>query len=99
MHLYIFNVHSGVRQGGPLSPTLFNIFVDDCISDVHNTSAGCQIDHKYFGIIMYADDILLLAPAVAGLHKMLDKCTESFCKRSLEFNSNKMYLHSYWKSV
>ena len=38
---------------------------------------------------MYADDILLLSPTVLGLQKMLDQCSKSFTKRSLEFNVSK----------
>ena len=41
------------------------------------------------GIIMYADDILLLSPTILGLQSMLDQCTQSLTKKCLEFNVKK----------
>jgi len=43
----------------------------------------------FLGCILYADDILLLSPTVAGLKKMLDKCSEIAEVISLEFNVEK----------
>ena len=45
----------------------------------------------YLGCILYADDILLLSPTVAGLQNMLDKCTELAEILSLEFNVEKSH--------
>ena len=54
----------GVRQGGVLSPYLFSVCIDDIVRIVQKSNFGC-----HFGvcIILYADDILLLAPSVYGL--------------------------------
>ena len=38
---------------------------------------GCSISSLYIGCILYADDILLLCPSVAGLQDMLDICSET----------------------
>ena len=49
---------------------------------------GCCISSMFLSFIglLYADDILLLSPTVAGLQKMLDKCSEIAEVISLEFN-------------
>ena len=47
---------------------------------------GCCISSMFLSFILYADDILLLSPTVAGLQKMLDKCFEIAEVISLEFN-------------
>jgi hypothetical protein len=86
---YSYNVRSGVRQGGSLSPALFNVFVDRCIHNVKVSGAGCIIDEKYLGIIMYADDILLLAPTIKGPQRQLDTCSNICSDQGLEFNTSK----------
>ena len=54
-----FEVHYGVRQGSVLSPFLFAVYVDDIVSKR-------RIDY-YSAIVLYADDILLIAQSVSEL--------------------------------
>ena len=42
---------------------------------LRSTNAGCHIAEVFIGCIMYADDLILLSPCVAGLQNMLDVCT------------------------
>jgi len=51
----MFRVDFGVRQGSVLSPYLFSIYMDDL-------AKPCQYNRGMF-IVLYADDILLLAPS------------------------------------
>jgi len=69
-----FTVTCGARQGGVLSPFLFNIYVDQLIDDICSKNIGCYVNKGFFGCIMYADDLILLSPFVIGLQHMLNVC-------------------------
>ena len=85
----LFRVKSGVRQGGILSPTLFNIYVDSLIVTLRNKRLGCFVKNAYIGCIMYADDLMLLSASVKELQKMLDCCGSIGAELGIQFNSKK----------
>ena len=84
-----FKVTAGVRQGGILSPILFNVYVGDMIADLKDSGYGYYIGKTFFGCIMYADDLLLLSPSIAGLQSMLDICSQYGTMHDITFNASK----------
>eukprot|EP00971_Amphidinium_carterae_P349406 6491002-Amphidinium_carterae.3 len=58
-------ITNGVRQGAHISPLLWVVglwyILRDLISDWHRDCIGCSLDDALLHIIIYADDILLLA--------------------------------------
>ena len=84
-----FNVHSGVRQGSTFSPALFNAFINVFIVNIRNNNIGCHINSNFLGVIMYADDLLLLSASVDGLQKMLNVCHSVSISTDMEFNTKK----------
>jgi hypothetical protein len=84
-----FQVCCGVRQGGILSPFLFNVYVDDLIQELSTDGFGCHISQTFFDCIMYAYDILLLSPSIHGLQCMLDRCNVYGRKCDILFNPKK----------
>ena len=63
----LLNVKSGVRQGGTLSPLLFNIYVNCMLDCLRSSDLGCHLKGKFIGCIVYADDLLLISASLSDL--------------------------------
>jgi hypothetical protein len=83
-----FAVVNGVRQGAVSSPLLFSIYIDNLITLLRRSGLGCRIDTFYYGVLGYADDLLLMSASRSGLQAMVSIC-ESFAKlRKLKFSTH-----------
>ena len=60
-------VSDGVRQGGILSPYLFCVYMDDLSKKLNNVNTGCFMGTALINNLMYADDLVILAPSKCGL--------------------------------
>ena len=76
-----FPILNGVKQGAVLSATLFCVYIDDLIKKLRRNRDGSWIDKIFVGMIVYADDVVLLSPSKDGLQNMVDTCV-TFAKDS-----------------
>jgi len=74
-----FSINQGVRQGCPLSPILFNLFINDVLDDCDKY--GVYLEFQYYCGGLFADDIVLVAPSKQALKKILNKVHEWAIKK------------------
>ena len=83
-----FSITNGVKQGAVLSAVLFCVYIDDLIKTLRKKKTGCWINNSYVGIIVYADDIVLLSPSIDGLQEMINTCSDFAGKHNFSFSTH-----------
>ena len=67
-----FQCNIGVRQGCPLSPLLFSLFVNDLPDAIAKEVEGVTLNSLKVRCLMFADDLVLLADRPEGLQNSID---------------------------
>ena len=70
-----FDLSTGVRQGCVMSPILFSLFVNGLAREINKRAVGIAVGDRRVRLLMYADDIALLAETASDLQTMLDVVT------------------------
>lgn len=84
-----FNVGNGVRQGGVISPILFNLVVDDLSRKLNECYAGCYLNGQSQNHLFYADDSVLIAPSPHALQELVDICQVYARENGIRYNVKK----------
>ena len=84
-----FKVTNGVRQGGIMSPILYNVFIDDLSFLLSGSKVGCHIKDTRVNHLFYADDSVLLAPSPYALQKLVDICQIYASQNEITYNVKK----------
>ena len=82
-------VTNGVRQGGILSPQLFNIYIDSLSEIINKSSVGGSIAGKQINLMLYADDLYIFSLSSAGLQQLLTICDQYCAMHFITFNVKK----------
>ena len=94
-----FSIKNGVKQGAVLSAILFCIYIDDLIKELRKKRDGCWINGGYVGIIVYADDVVLISPSIDGLQNMINSCNEYANSHNLTFSTHENPAKSKTKCI
>ena len=81
-----FNIKKGVRQDCPLSPILFNLFINDIFNNCNKY--GISIADKHCCGGLFADDIGLCAPTRSQLKKLLKLANKWAKNNEMQFGIN-----------
>ena len=66
-----FRLSNSTRQGSVISPAIWCAYVEDLFARLRQLAIGCRIHRVYYGITVYADDLVLMAPSRDALQRML----------------------------
>ena len=86
---YQIDCNIGVRQGCPLSPTLFSLFVSDLMDRMRDKTGGVPLNRLSVHGLMFADDVVLVAETQEKLQAMLDELSMYCSDWKLEVNTEK----------
>ena len=93
-----FPVPLGIKQGGINSPEFFAVYFDKITEILRQKGIGCHIHKLFLAIILFADDICLLAPTRSSLEKMIGLVSDYCSEYGLEFNPKKSKILVFSKS-
>ena len=79
----------GVRQGCILSPTLFSLYTEELSVRVRRMNAGVKIGEDKIGILLYADDVVVLSESAEEFQKILDVVGEYEKDFGVKFSGEK----------
>ena len=91
----VFRTTIGVKQGGPLSPTLFAIYIEDLIEEIEKEKLGPFINEIGVDLILYADDILLIGSTDKDIQVKIGIVEQFGHKNEIKFNPVKTFLLNF----
>ena len=93
-----FHIPLGVKQGGINSPEFFSCYFDGLSKLLSSKKIGCHMYKLFLAIILFADDICLLAPTCSALEKLIEMSAKYCTNLGLTFNAKKSKVMVFSKS-
>ncbi|KAF0773595.1 Reverse transcriptase domain-containing protein [Aphis craccivora] len=82
-------IRKGVRQGCPLSPYLFNLFMEEAIEEMKEVTNSVRTNGDKVHSIRFADDIALVTKSEGNMNLMLNTLSRVMDKYHMKINATK----------
>ena len=87
-----FTEANGVKQGGVISPILFNIYIDKLCITLNRSGIGGYFQEMIFlNHLCYADDLCLISLSSTRMQQLLTMCQKYAMDHQLLYNGSKLY--------
>ena len=88
-----FTVANGVKQGGVMSPILFNIYMDKLGVALNSSGIGGYVGNVFLNHLCIADDLCLISLSSTRMQQLLNICQNYAIDHQLHvlYNGSKSY--------
>ena len=94
----VIDSNLGLKQGCPLSPILFNIYISDLEPYLRDPGSDITLHDTAISHFLYADDLVIIANSKEGLQKKLDGLGLFAKEKDLTVNKKKSQIIIFNKS-
>ena len=94
-----FRISNGTRQGSAGSPNFWGIYLNPLFAILRESGVGCHIGGVFVGVVVYADDILLLAPNRRAAQMLLSLCESFASENNIMFSTHPVPAQSKSKAL
>ena len=91
-----FTMSNGIKQGGKMSPIIFNVYMEGLTPLLTGTGVGCKAGSLLVNHLAYADDMVLLAPSPLALQCLLSVCDKYSSQYDILYSTDKTYCMIFW---
>ena len=91
------SVKKGLRLGCPLSPRLFNVYVNDIMREVRIEKIGLMINSDKINEVSYADGKVVIAKTEVQIQKMIDRINSTGLKYGMKINTDRTKVMKFTK--
>ncbi len=91
-------LQEGVKQGCPMSPILFAIYVAELGSRMEQSGMGALLGEGRVPAIFFADDMVIVGGSAAELQDLLDIVADYGEEKRMSFNDKKSQVLKNWES-
>ena len=99
----LVEINKGVCQGCPLSPTLFNIYLDDTLTKwLKQDITGTKLSkNQQLSTLLFADDQVIIADTEDNLHKAAHKLNQIIIEYGLTISvqKTKSMAFTFWRRI
>ena len=85
----IVKITRGVKQGGVISPKLFNFFINELLEMIEKSGYGGRILEQNIPFRGFCDDTLLIEKLLQNMRKLIETCEIYGNKWLLKYNAKK----------